>query len=95
MPKVAIAALGTTRKLLGFSQDTVDFAGGTVADLLRELETNDGRDLYANLVCDGRLREDFAVLVNGATIKPDQLDKPLEDGDQVVTMAILRHLHGG
>jgi sulfur carrier protein ThiS len=95
MPKVDVAALGTARKMVGFSQRSVDFAGGTVADLLRELDTEDGGDLYKNLVCDGRLRTDFAVLVNGLSIKPDQLDKLLEDGDQVVTMAILRHLHGG
>jgi len=93
--KVDVAALGTTRKLLGFSQQRVEFAGGTVANLLRQLATNDGRDLYANLVCDGRLREDFAVLVNGLTVKADQLESPLDEGDQVVTMAILRHLHGG
>ncbi|MFQ5738270.1 MAG: MoaD/ThiS family protein [Acidobacteriota bacterium] len=95
MPEVKIAALGTVRKLLGFSQKSCLFQGGTVAELLRQLDTVDGRDLYSNLVCEGRLRGDFAVLVNGLSIKPDALETPLQEGDQLVTMAILRHLHGG
>lgn len=95
MPTIDIAALGSARKLVGFSQRQVEFAGGTVSDLLRKMATKDGRNLYENLVCDGRLRGDFAVLVNGLTLKPDELDTALEEGDQVVTMEIVRHLSGG
>ncbi len=95
MPTVDVAALGTARKLLGFSKRRVSFGQGTVADLLRQLATVDGGTLYANLTCDGRLRGDFAVLVDGFSLKPDQLDRPLLGGEQVVTLAILRHLHGG
>jgi sulfur carrier protein ThiS len=95
MPTVDIAALGAARKLVGFSQRQVEFAGGTVGDLLRKMATKDGRNLYENLVCDGQLRGDFAVLVNGMSLKPHELDKPLEEGDQVVTMEIIRHLSGG
>ncbi|HXE91693.1 MAG TPA: MoaD/ThiS family protein [Terriglobales bacterium] len=95
MPTIDVAALGTARKLLGFSRRTVPFEEGTVADLLRSLDTLDGGNLYACLTCEGRLRGDFAVLVDGLSLKPDQLDRPLQGGEQVVTMAILRHLHGG
>ena len=63
--------------------------------LLRGLETVDGRSLYDNLVCAGRLRGDFAIVVNGLSLRSDQLNKPLQGGEEVVTMAILRHLHGG
>jgi len=62
---------------------------------LRTLDTVDGRSLYDNLVCEGRLRGDFAIVVNGLSLKSDQLNKPLQGGEEVVTMAILRHLHGG
>jgi hypothetical protein len=95
MPAANISALGATRKMLGFSRRTVEFECATVADLLRGLETADGRSLYDNLVCEGRLRGDFAVVVNGMSLKSDQLNKPLAGGEEVVTMAILRHLHGG
>ena len=95
MPTANISALGATRKMLGFSRRTVEFDRATVADLLRTLETVDGRSLYDNLVCEGRLRGDFAIVVNGLSLKSDQLNKPLQGGEEVVTMAILRHLHGG
>jgi len=97
MTSAKIAALGTTRKMLGFSRRTVEveFDNATVADVLRRLPTLDGRTLYDNLVCDGRLRGDFAVVVDGLSLKADQLNRRLQGGEEVVTMAILRHLHGG
>jgi hypothetical protein len=95
MGSANIAALGSTRKMLGFSRRVVEFEKATVADLLRQLPTLDGRTLYDNLVCDGKLRGDFAVVVDGLSLKADQLSKQLQGGEEVVTMAILRHLHGG
>lgn len=95
MPTVDIAALGTTRKLLGFSRRAVEMEKGTLADLLRDLPTVDGSNLYKHLVCDGKLRGDYAIVVDGLSIRADQLDTPLQGGEQVVTMAILYHLHGG
>jgi sulfur carrier protein ThiS len=95
MPAANISALGATRKMLGFSRRTVEFDRATVADLLRSLDTVDGRTLYDNLVCEGKLRGDFAIVVDGLSLKSDQLNKPLQSGAEVVTMAILRHLHGG
>ena len=95
MPSADIAALGATRKLLGFSRSTVVFENATVADLLQELKTLDGKTLYDSLVCDGKLRGDFAVVVDGVSLKSEQLHQKLKGGEQVVTMAILRHLHGG
>jgi len=95
MPAANISALGATRKMLGFSRRKVEFDQATVADLLRSLDTVDGRTLYDNLVCEGKLRGDFAIVVDGLSLKSDQLNKPLQGGAEVVTMAILRHLHGG
>jgi hypothetical protein len=95
MASANIAALGSTRKMLGFSRRVVEFEKATVADLLRQLQTLDGRTLYDNLVCDGKLRGDFAVVVDGLSLKADQLSKRLQGGEEVVTLAILRHLHGG
>jgi hypothetical protein len=95
MPAANIFAVGATRKMLGFSRRTVEFQRATITDLLRSLETVDGRSLYDKLVCEGRLRGDYAIVVNGLSLKSDQLNKPLQGGEEVVTMAILRHLHGG
>jgi len=83
--------------MLGFSRRTVavEFENATIADLLRQLPTVDGRTLYDNLVCDAKLRGDFAVVVDGLSLKADQLNKRLQGGEEIVTMAILRHLHGG
>lgn len=95
MPTVEIAALGATRKLLGFSRRSVEMEKGTMADLLRRLETLEGRPLYDTLVCDGKLRGDYAIVVNGLSLRADQLETPLEGSEQVVMLAILRHLAGG
>ena len=95
MPTVEVAALGATRKLLGFSRRTMKLERGTVADLLRAIPTVDGSNLYASLVCEGKLRGDYAIVVDGLSLRADQLDRPLGGGEQVVMMAILRHLHGG
>lgn len=95
MPIANIAALGTTRKMLGFSRQTLEFEGTTIADLLRQLPTRDGGSLYDNLVCDGKLRTDFAIVVDGLSLKADQLDKQLHGGEEIVTLAIIRSLAGG
>lgn len=95
MPNVNVIAIGEARKMVGFSQQKVEIKGTTVADLLREVATLDGQNLYANLVCEGELRSDYAVLINGTSVCPSRLETPIQEGDQVVTMAILRHLHGG
>jgi hypothetical protein len=95
MPAVEVAALGAARKLLGFSRSKLLVENSTVGDLLQQLKTLDGRTLYEHMVCEGRVRGDFAVVVDGLSLKPDGLGKRLLGEEQVVTMAILRHLHGG
>ncbi len=95
MASANVSALGSTRKMLGFSRRTVEFEQATVADVLRQLKTLDGGTLYDNLVCEGKLRGDFAIVIDGLSLGADQLDKPLQGGEEVVTMAIIRHLSGG
>ena len=95
MPSVELAALGATRKMLGFSRRSLIVENATVADLLRSLATVEGKSLYENITCEGKLRGDYAVVVNGQGLKSEQLEMKLAGGEQIVTMAILRHLHGG
>jgi len=95
MVTVDFAALGATRKLVGFSRRRVIAENATIADLLRSLETVDGKNLYENLTCEGKLRGDFAIVMDGQSLRSEQLETKLAGGEQIVTMAILRHLHGG
>lgn len=95
MPVVDVAAVGGARKLLGFSRKSVEISDETVAGLLQRMETLDGKRLYDHLTCEGRLRGDFAVMVDGLSLNSDQLQRPLRGGEQIVTMEIIRHLHGG
>ncbi len=96
MPSVDVAALTGARKLLGFSRRKIEMSEGeTIADLLRSLETVEGGNLHSLLVCEGKLRGEYAIVVNGLSLSPDSLDRPLQDGEQVVMMEILRHLAGG
>jgi hypothetical protein len=95
MATVNFAALGATRKLVGFSQRKVIVENATIADLLKSFETIDGKNLYDNLTCEGKLRGDFAIVVDGQSLRSEQLETKLAGGEQIVTMAILRHLHGG
>jgi len=95
MVTVDFAALGATRKLVGFSRRRVIADNATIADLLKSLETVDGKNLYDNLTCEGKLRGDFAIVVDGQSLRSEQLETKLAGGEQIVTMAILRHLHGG
>ena len=95
MPEVQVAALGAVRKLAGFSQKTIAFEGATVADLLRALDTQARGNLYETLVCEGKLREDYAVVVDGLSLRADQLQTSLAGSEQIVAMAIIRHLAGG
>jgi sulfur carrier protein ThiS len=95
MVTVDFAALGATRKLVGFSRRRVIAHNATIADLLKSLDTVDGKNLYENLTCEGKLRGDFAIVVDGQSLRSEQLETKLVGGEQIVTMAILRHLHGG
>jgi hypothetical protein len=95
MPVVDVAAVGGARKLLGFSRRSIEVSDETVASLLQRMETLDGKHLYDHVTCEGRLRGDFAVMVDGLSLNSDQLQRPLRGGEQIVTMEIIRHLHGG
>ena len=95
MTEVHVIALGAVRKQVGFSQRNVAFEGATIRDLLKSIETHEGGSLHSLLVCDEKLRGEYAVLVNGLSLQANQLDAPLEGGEQILTMAILRHLAGG
>ncbi len=89
MPVIDIAAIGAARKTLGFGRRTVVFEGGTIGDLLRALDTVTGANLYSRLVENGRVTGDYIILLDGAPLRPDQLQERFEGAGQVITMAIL------
>ena len=69
----------------------VEFAGETVNDLLDHLIARYGRKARQALLDDqGQLDPVVQVLLNGEEwIRHDQLDRALQDGDQVILMLML------
>jgi hypothetical protein len=95
MPEVRVIALGEVRRQVGFSQREIMFEGATVRELLRSIATKQGGSLEDLLVCENRLRGDYAVVIEGLALPADQLERRLAGGENVVTMAVIRHLSGG
>ena len=83
--------LPTLPELIGSKELEVEFAGETVNDLVDHLVTRYGSKAKQAL-CDekGNLDLMIQVLLNGeAWITRDQLDAPLDDGDDVVLMMMM------
>ncbi|MBI4322118.1 MAG: MoaD/ThiS family protein [Chloroflexi bacterium] len=98
MVKARVTALQSVRRAIGWSSREVDFAGGTLEDLLRQIQTGDGQTLYDFLVENGELKPDYAVIVNGDSVAargPSGLSMHLTDNDEVVAMAVLSVMSGG
>lgn len=68
-----------------------EFDGTTVADLLEHLRRRFGRRLEDALYDEsGALDPVIQIAVNGETwVRRDELDAPLEDGDEVSILAFL------
>lgn len=95
MPRAEVTALGPVRRMVGFSNKTVEYEGETVADLMRAIETKDGETLYDVLVDDGELRGDYTAFLNEHQLRTKQLNQPLKKDDRLVTMQVIRPVRGG
>ena len=94
---INVTALMRVRELLGWHQKAVEFEGATLVDLLKDVKSQDGRSLYEILVQeDGTISPDFAVWMNCRPVRPqDSLEIPLQSGDRVIAMPVLRFRAGG
>lgn len=95
--KVRIAALSEATRLLGFMNQEIEFAGGSVRDLFNAAKTGDGLPVSDVLLQGDKVIPGYFVSVNGIRVCSNGLglDTPLGDGDVVLTMSIMRIVGGG
>lgn len=95
--EINIVALMTVREMLGWSKKTVLFSGRTLSEFLRQFNTIAGDNLYDVLVReDGGIKQDYMVWLNNRPVKQEHsLEIPLETGDRVVVMSIMKFAAGG
>ena len=76
---------------IGRKDFEVEFAGGTVSDLIEHLVARYGRKARQALYDEkGQLDPVVQVLLNGKEwVTHDRLDTPLQDGDNVVLMVMM------
>ncbi len=90
---ITIKALSEVSRILGWSEKEVQFEGATVEGLLKSLVTLDGQSLHSVIVKDGKVKGGYVISVNGRVVT--SLETPLNPGDRVVTMEVIRLFHGG
>ena len=75
---------------IGSKSVVLDFSGTTVGDLVAELAAKYGSDVRNFLLDEsGNLDMTLAVMLNKEMwIRHNQMDKPLQDGDQVTIMML-------
>jgi sulfur carrier protein ThiS len=85
--KVTIAALLGVRRLLGWGQKELNFAGGTVADLLKQIEVPGKGNLCTVLVQDdGNLNPRYRFALNQQIIDRQAMQTQIKEGDRLVVM---------
>jgi len=88
--KVTVAALLGVRRLLGWSQKEMIFAGGTVEGWLKEIEVPGGSTLHKLLVQeDGIPNPRYRFAVNQQIIDKEALSAQVKEGDRLVIMDAL------
>jgi sulfur carrier protein ThiS len=90
---VTVKAMSEVSRVLGWSEREVKFEGSTLEGLLRSLVTLSGQSLYSLLVKDGKLRGGYVISVNSQVVT--SLETPLNYGDRVLTMEMVRLFQGG
>ncbi|HNR14844.1 MAG TPA: hypothetical protein PKM59_16175 [Thermodesulfobacteriota bacterium] len=97
MVTINITALMKVRELVGWSSKAIEFEGRTLVDFLKHVVTQDGRSLHDVFVQeDGTIHPDYAVWMNCRPIRPqDRLEIPLQSGDRVIAMPVMKFRAGG
>lgn len=90
---VIVKAMSEVSRILGWREREVEFEGSTLEALLKSLVTLDDRSLYSLLVEEGRIKGSYIISVNGSVVT--SLETPLNCGDRVITMEMVRLFHGG
>jgi molybdopterin converting factor small subunit len=90
--KITVKVLSEVRRIVGWDEKEIEFEG-SFGDLLKSLKTIEGKSLYQVLVEDKKIKDGFVLGVNGRCIS--SIDMPLQPGDRVLIMDIVRLFHGG
>ena len=91
--RVTVKAMSEARRILGWDDKEVEFEGNTLSDLLKTILTLQEEPLYDVLIEGDHLKAGFIVSVNGTIVTSP--DTPLQSGDRVMTMDVVRLFHGG
>ena len=94
---INVTALMRVRELLGWNSKAVQFDGKTLNEFLKHVVTLSGDSLHDLFVQeDGSIRPEYAVWLNCRPVKPSHsLEIPLESGDRVVAMPVMKFRAGG
>ena len=85
--KVTMAALLGVRRMLGWSQKELIFAGGTVEDLLKQVEAPGTGNLHNLLVnADGSPNPRYRFALNQQVVDKEVLQIKIKEGDRLVVM---------
>jgi sulfur carrier protein ThiS len=85
--KVTVAALLGVRRLVGWGQRELIFAGGAVADLLKQIEVPGKGNLYTLLIQeDGSLNSRYRFALNQQIIDKEAMQIQIKEGDRLVVM---------
>jgi len=88
--KVTVAALLSVRRILGWSQKEIIFPGGTLADLLKQIEAPEFGNLYNLLIqTDGTPNPKYRFALNQQIVDKPVLQTPIKEGDRLVAMDAL------
>ena len=95
--EINIAALMSAREMLGWSKKTLVFTDDNLLDLLKQIITKDGKNLYDILIQeDGAVKPEYMVWLNNRAIKEEHsLAITLESEDRIMIMPIIRFAAGG
>lgn len=88
--KVTVAALLSVRRILGWSQKEMVFSGGTLGDLLKDIQVPGGENLFKLLVQeDGTPNPKYRFALNQQIVDKEALKIKIKEGDRVVAMDAL------
>ncbi|HPD61623.1 MAG TPA: MoaD/ThiS family protein [Thermodesulfobacteriota bacterium] len=88
--KVTVAALLSVRRILGWSQKEIIFSGGTLADLLKQIDVPGGSNLYKLLIqADGTPNPKYRFALNQQIVDKEALNINIKDRDRLVALDAL------
>jgi molybdopterin converting factor small subunit len=94
--RVRLSAFGSVGQEVGWATREIEVEPGTVADVLRAIETSDGRSLLELLAEGDRVKPAYALLLNGINVEDAEgLSTKVREQDQIAALDVIRISAGG